>query len=343
MDISKETNALENFREVMLPAIEEVLQAEVDKAGGSGTVELREMLRYHLGWEGEGSGRKAQGKRIRPLLVLLAAEAAGGKWEDVLPSAAAVELLHNFSLIHDDIQDNSSMRRGRPTLWTKWGIPQSINAGDSLFALAHDSLKGLKKHSTDVYANSIEVLPLTSLKLTQGQYMDLAFEEKEAVSIQEYWEMVGGKTAVLLATCAELGAIGAQASKERSAHFRLFGEKLGLAFQAHDDILGIWGSENQTGKSNHSDLLSRKKSLPVLFGLAKGGKFAEIWPNWKPEESSVGELASALENDGARGQATDMVGALTQEALTALDLAKPETAAGEALKMLGFELVQRNY
>ena len=139
-----ESKALDQLREVMLPSIEEVLQQEVEKSGAGGTHELRQMLRYHLGWEGEGAGRKAQGKRIRPLLVLLAAHASGGDWSEALPSAASVELLHNFSLIHDDIQDNSAHRRGRPTLWKKWGVPQAINAGDSLFALAHDALRGLK-------------------------------------------------------------------------------------------------------------------------------------------------------------------------------------------------------
>lgn len=343
MVIEAKESRLDTLRAEMLPAIEAALQAEVEKAGGEGTGELRAMLRYHLGWEGQGAGAKAQGKRIRPLLVLLSAAAAGGDWREALPAAAAVELLHNFSLIHDDIQDKSDQRRGRPTLWTQWGIAQAINAGDSLFALAHDALKGLRERSLAVYADSVEVLPLTSLKLTQGQYMDLAFESREQVSIEDYWQMVGGKTAVLLASCAKLGAIAAGAEAGRVEALRSFGEKLGLAFQAHDDVLGIWGAESQTGKSNHSDLLSRKKSLPVLYGLERGGEFAGLWASWDGSAETVGELAAALEADGAKQRAIEMVEELTREALGALERAEAEEEAGEALKELGAELVRREF
>lgn len=327
----------------MLPAIEQVLMAEVELSGGKGTEELRAMLRYHLGWEGEGAGLKAQGKRIRPLMVLLSCAASGGKWENALAAAASVELLHNFSLIHDDIQDDSEQRRGRPTLWKKWGVAQAINAGDSMFSLAHNSLLGLTEISTSIYASAIKTLPMSSLKLTQGQYMDLAFEKQEHVTLEEYWKMVEGKTAELLATCAKLGAICAEAKTETVAHFKNFGEKVGLAFQVHDDILGIWGSEQNTGKSNHSDLLSGKKSLPVLYGIKADGKFAQLWNSWNFEADEVTSLAEALEADGAKKFADDKVNELTEEALQALDKAIVTEEAGSALRALALELVARNF
>lgn len=332
-----------DYRKEMLPAIEDVLQEQIALSGGIGTEELQAMLRYHLGWEGKGAGRKAQGKRIRPLLVLLSCAASEGNWHEALAAAASVELLHNFSLIHDDIQDNSSQRRGRPTLWTTWGIAQAINAGDAMFALAHSSLKGLSKFSEESYSRAIKVLPLSSLKLTQGQYMDLAFENKKTVSIDDYWIMVKGKTAVLIATCCELGAIAGKQDNQIIKHYRNFGEKVGLAFQVHDDILGIWGSEETIGKSNHSDLISGKKSLPVLFGLAAKGDFAKMWSTWNFSASKVYDMAKALENDGAKQLAEEKVLALTDEALASLEKAKPSKEAGAALKELALELVDRKF
>ncbi len=327
----------------MLPDIEQVLMAEVEFAGGKGTEELQAMLRYHLGWEGEGAGLKAQGKRIRPLMVLLSCAAAGGIWEDALAAAASVELLHNFSLIHDDIQDDSEQRRGRPTLWKKWGIAQAINAGDSMFSLAHNSLLGLSKISSSIYSSAIKILPMSSLKLTQGQYMDLAFENQENVTLEEYWKMVEGKTAELLSTCSKLGAISAEAEPETVAYFKNFGVKVGLAFQAHDDILGIWGNEQNTGKSNHSDLLSGKKSLPVLYGIKTDGKFAQLWNSWNFEADEVASLADALEADGAKQFAEEKVNELTEEALQALDKAIVNEEAGSALRELALELVARSF
>jgi len=194
-----------------------------------------------------------------------------------------------------------------------------------------------------VYANSIEVLPLTSLELTQGQYLDLAFEDRGQVSIEEYWRMVEGKTAVLLSTCAALGAISAEAEKPRVAAYADFGKKLGLAFQAHDDILGIWGSESQTGKSADSDLLSGKKSLPVLLGLEKDGEFAELWNSWNFEAERVGELAEALERDGARQRSIELVNQLTHEAMEALKESGATDEGGEALGQLAMDLVKRDY
>ena len=187
------------------------------------------MLTYHMGWEGEGAGPEAQGKRIRPLLVLLCAEAAGGNWRAALPAAAAVELLHNFSLIHDDIQDNSPLRRNRPTVWVKWGAAQAINAGDVLFTLAFlalQDLAGTLPPQNVLLASHI--LQETCLRLTEGQYLDMSYETRPALPLDAYWPMIGGKTSALLACCCELGALVGGAEEPAARLFpRIWLSRLG--------------------------------------------------------------------------------------------------------------------
>jgi geranylgeranyl diphosphate synthase type I len=333
--------SLEQFRKQMLPEIEAALQAAVQPAGGPRQELLHEMLAYHMGWQGEGAGPKASGKRVRPTLVLLTCAAAGGDWHAALPAAAAVEVLHNFSLIHDDIQDNSQQRRGRPTVWSLWGMPQAINAGDTLFALAHMALEKLEETaSSQVYLQAARLLPRTSLQLTQGQYLDLAYESMPDLEESAYWPMIWGKTGALIAACARLGALVAGAEGARLKAYMVFGEKLGLAFQVHDDLLGVWGNPDAMGKSAHSDLLSGKKSLPVLFALAKKGEFAARWKQGVTPEN-VDEIAAQLEAEGGRDYTRQQAEKLTSEAIEALQAAQPEAAAGAALTELAEELGRR--
>ena len=180
-------------------AVEEELHRSIDAQHEQELAEYSSMLAYHLGWEGEGAGPEARGKRIRPLLVLLTCSAAGGEWRNALPAAAAVELVHNFSLIHDDIQDNSPLRRGRETVWKRWGIPQAINAGDAMLTIAHLTLLRMENYSKpDVTLNAAGTLQQACLQLTKGQFLDLTYESQAQLSIDGYWQMVGGKTAALL-------------------------------------------------------------------------------------------------------------------------------------------------
>ncbi len=335
--------SLESFRQVFLPAIEEALKAAVQPANLPGQEELYGMLTYHMGWEGEGAGPKATGKRIRPTMLLLTTAAAGADWHKALPAASAVELLHNFSLIHDDIQDVSDKRRGRPTLWSMHGASQAINAGDAMFSLAHISLEGLEKSvSPEVYIAAARLLPRTSLQLTQGQYLDLAYESRQTLEIDAYWPMVWGKTAMLIRACAQLGALVAGVSGRTLKAYMTFGEKLGLAYQVHDDLLGIWGNPDDMGKSAHSDLLSGKKSLPVLFGLQKQGAFAKRWPKGGGvPQALVAEFAKMLEDEGGREFTAEHAGRLTSEALDALAVAEPQPDAGQALAEFSEELGRR--
>ena len=301
------------------------------------------LLTYHMGWEGEGAGSDAQGKRIRPILVLLCAAAAGGEWQKALPAAAAVELIHNFSLIHDDIQDKSEKRRGRETVWIKWGVAQAINAGDLMFTLAFSALNHLRdKLPDEMVLEAFNVLQSTCIQLTGGQHLDLSYENFRSLPIDAYWPMVRGKTASLISCCCELGAITAQATTAQREDFREFGWQIGLAFQVQDDFLGIWGNAEKTGKSTSSDLLTGKKTLPVLYGLSQKGKFADRWLQGAIDPSEVHQLVRLLELEGAKDFTTKNSDLLTQRALTALERAAGSESGKQALLQMAQMLIFRD-
>lgn len=335
---------LDKYNHSMLPRVEEELKQQVKNANDEGLEKLHGMLSYHLGWEGNGAGLEAQGKRIRPILTLLSLEAGGGQWESGLPAAAAVELIHNFSLIHDDIQDNSELRRGRETVWKLWGIPQAINAGDALFSLAHLALQKLDTNtSAERKLNAGNVLRKASLILTQGQFLDLDYEARGDLTVDSYWPMIQGKTASLLSACAEIGAILAGVSPDAQAAYQEFGNHLGLAFQVHDDYLGIWGNAAQTGKSAESDLLTGKKSLPILFGLENGGEFSKEWQNGRVIAEMVPKLVRKLDEAGAKSKTKEKVDELSTLALEALDRSGASGDAKQALIELTELLAKRKH
>jgi geranylgeranyl diphosphate synthase type I len=328
----------------MRPAIEEQLKRVIHESLDQSVPELRGMLAYHMGWEGEGAGPEAQGKRIRPLLVLLCADSAGLDWRKALPAAAAVELLHNFSLVHDDIQDQSPLRRSRPTVWVNWGMPQAINAGDVLFTLAFASLQGLERSVSPAAAlEAGRVLQGVCLDLTRGQYLDISYEGMRNLAEEAYWPMVSGKTSALLGGCCELGALAAGVDPSRRAAYCQFGTHLGLAFQVLDDWLGIWGDVALTGKSTESDLVSGKKTLPVLYGLAKQGEFARRWMAGPLTPGDVAEMVGLLTADGAETYTLEKAAELTRQALDALLRAVPDEARSADLRELADSLLQRKH
>jgi geranylgeranyl diphosphate synthase type I len=334
---------------LMLPKVEEELQRAIEVVRRFGDVhrcdfdELHAMLAYHMGWLGEGAGPEARGKRIRPFLVLLTTTAAGGEWVQALPAASAVELIHNFSLIHDDIEDNSPLRRGRPTVWTKWGIPQAINAGDALFTLAHLEILRLAISSPQTNTlRPVYILQQTCLKLTQGQYLDISYEPRMDLPLDAYWPMISGKTAALLAACTEIGALCARVSNVQVNAYRQFGENLGMAFQAHDDYLGIWGDANLTGKSTDSDLVTGKKTLPVLFGLNQHGQFFKRWMQGPIHSQEAQQVAALLAEEGAKEYTQQIADRMTLQALTALDQANPQGEGRQALLELSNLLLLRS-
>jgi geranylgeranyl diphosphate synthase type I len=333
---------LEYYLDLYVPALEDELKTVVGTTKRSDLQELHRMLAYHMGWEGEASNSQSRGKRIRPLLVLLCAAAAGADWKSALPAAAGVELLHNFSLIHDDIQDQSHLRRGRETVWKIWGIAQAINAGDTMFVMAHQSLLGLAKSvSGPVALQAMDRFTSACLALTQGQYLDLSYEKRPDLTLDDYWPMINGKTAALLSCCTELGAITAQVDPQVRACYLDFGRYLGLAFQALDDLLGIWGDAVLTGKSAHSDLLTGKNSLPVLYGMDLKGPFSTRWARGNILPDEVKDLAGQLEVEGAREFTRQKASELTNQALLCLQSTNLTGSAGDALNILAHKLLHR--
>lgn len=307
---------------------------------------LKTMMRYPLGWVDKDGNPYDQptGKRIRPLLLLITADAAGGNWHQALPAAAAIEFLHNFSLIHDDIQDDSLTRHGRPTVWQVWEKPQAINIGDGLFALSYAALSELAETGVEpsIIQKVWNIYNRTNLELIRGQYLDMTFEKQEKVTVEQYLSMITGKSAALIAACAQIGALIGSGSVERASAFAGFGLNLGIAFQIRDDILGIWGDPAVTGKSAATDILTRKKSLPLLYGISHDNKLSELY---KQEMTSnrVSQIVKRLDKIGASDYAKRLEGEYYSRAMSALEQANPEHAGGQILANLAHDLLGRNH
>jgi geranylgeranyl diphosphate synthase type I len=286
---------------------------------------LYEMVRYHLALDGSGA---SGGKRIRPLLGLLAYASIAGEHARALPGAAAVELGHNFSLVHDDIEDGDVERRHRPTLWTIHGVPQAINAGDTLFSLSRIALHRL----SDLGFSDAKVLRLmrlfdeTCLALCEGQYLDIAASvSNELMTVDGYFDMIGRKTAALIAASIEAGALLATDDEDVIARYRAFGWALGLAFQVNDDLLGIWGAERATGKEA-SDVAHRKQTLPVIYahetaGLEDRARLQALYAAADRTPAEVAEVVAILERTGAREYTREQARRHRDEALAELDAA----------------------
>ncbi len=336
------------LQQAMFDAIETELKQQVGRLDQPHTKPFHEMLTYHMGWTGEGSGPQAAGKRIRPLITLLSLASINKEsnseinWLHAVSFSAAIELVHNFSLVHDDIQDNSPLRRGRKTVWVKWGAPMAINVGDALFVIANQAALDLQKnYPAEMVVRAAGILNEVCLQLTQGQFLDMSYEERTDLKIEDYWPMIGGKTSALLSVCTQAGAYLGYAQEEKVELYRQFGYHLGLAFQVQDDILGIWGDESVTGKSVASDLVEGKNSLPVLYALEQNGKFAERWRKGPISQEEVGDIAALLENEGGKAYAEKMSAELTEKALGYLNSADPQGEAGDAIRELANMLLKR--
>ena len=257
-----------------LPKIFNQFQNEIDNEMKSIISEnnfpLYDMLKYHMGWidENKNPGNFSKGKFLRATLCMLAYVSTGNNYKKALPAAAAIELIHNFSLIHDDIQDNDIQRRHRPTIWYLWGKSQAINAGTAMKVLANLAVLRLKnfKISNAKQIEIFKILNESCLKMLEGQYLDIDYEDKFDVNPEDYIIMIEKKTASLIEGAILIGAT-LNLNLEKIASFKKFGNFLGIAFQIRDDILGIWGSEDKTGKPFASDIKKKKKSLPIVIAL----------------------------------------------------------------------------
>ena len=332
------------FFEHCLPAIETEMIALVNSSEPL-YAGLFGMLRYHLGWSDESFQpcRLPAGKRVRPMLCLLACEACGGRWEQALPAGAAVELMHNFTLIHDDIEDGDRTRRGRPTVWSIWGEAQGINAGDALFAISQMALARLRERgvSASTIVAAFELFNSTCLDITCGQYLDIGFESRADVSIAEYLVMIEGKTARLMSCACLLGALIAEAPEEQQEQLRLFGLHTGLAFQMCDDILGIWGDPSVTGKPVGAHIARGKKSLPILHGLAHSEELGALMSRGQLSPAEVRRATELLQRTGSREYTEQLALQHHALALSALDRANLKDPAVAALRELAQALLGR--
>ncbi|HEY6058611.1 MAG TPA: polyprenyl synthetase family protein [Candidatus Limnocylindrales bacterium] len=312
-----------DLRTLIADVEEEILRLVRDR--DPATHGLYEMTRYHLGLDGSGA---PAGKRMRPLLGLLSYASIAGDYGPALPGAAAVELGHNFSLVHDDIEDRDTERRHRPTLWALHGIPQAINTGDTLFTLSRIALHRL----TELGFSDRKVLRLvrlydeTCLALCEGQYIDIwTSEHDDSMSVELYFDMIGRKTAALIAASIEAGALLATDDDGVIRRYRNFGWALGLAFQLNDDLLGIWGEEQATGKEP-TDLAKHKKTLPVIYafenaGAADRARLTALYRHPEPSSAEVEEAVEILERVGAREYTRDQARRQRDAAIAELDAA----------------------
>jgi len=328
-----------------------LVDAELRAAVGDDPAPLYGLMRYHLGWiDAAGAPAAASpGKQLRSTLLLLVAELCGGEAAAAAPAAAAIELLHNFSLLHDDIEDESAERRGRPTVWTVAGVAQAINAGDGMHVLARAALYRLDASDTPPtrVLEAMRELDRACLRLVEGQHLDLAFERQARVTRAEYLAMAAGKTGALIAASCAIGAILGGAAASRVEALRDFGQHLGMAFQAIDDVLGIWGDPAVTGKPAGDDLRARKMTLPVIAALEAGGPYAAGLAAAYGHPAAAGDDVATLAGLVEAGGGRDAAGAFARESLAAsfaaLDRAGLDAVGAERCRELAVRLVERTF
>lgn len=336
-------------------AVEAEMRATVDAAAAGGGLELpiHEMARYALGWiDQQGKPDDAAGKRARPALCMLGAAAISpeaGAQRRALHGAAAVEFVHNFSLVHDDIQDQDEQRRGRPTVWTIWGVSQAINAGDALRELADLAL--LRARGENAAAEAIldaaARLNGATLRMIEGQYLDLTFEERLDVALDEYLRMVERKTGAMMGVSLAIGATLAGGSAQQADALQRAGERLGRCFQIRDDWLGVWGDAAALGKSTQSDIRRKKKSFPVLWTLrnAPAAVRRSLLDAWRIEaltDEDVAAVQGLLDESGASEAADEAAEREYQAFRSALLDCQPRGEAVVELEAIAAFTMQRD-
>jgi geranylgeranyl diphosphate synthase, type I len=307
---------------------------------------MRLVCGYHLGlWDADGRPAHGGGKGVRPELALLTTRAVGADPCTAVHAAVAVELVHNFSLVHDDVMDGDTRRRHQPTVWSVFGVSAAILAGDALLGLAEEVLAGARSPNIGF---AVRALSATSRRLIAGQVADLAFEERDDVDLAECLRMEADKTGALLACACSLGPVLADAPAGLATALADFGERVGVAFQLRDDLLGIWGEPAATGKPVLSDLRARKKSAPVVAALTSGttagARLGQLYA--KPEALSEAELVAAaglVEAAGGRDWALRRATDELDAARDVLAEAVPDPNLAEPLCDLAHRLAGRDH
>lgn len=332
----------------------EALKAGLSPGNGesSDPIGVHGMLRYGMGWA-DASGRPmtaTTGKALRPTLCLFACEATGGDPVQAMPAAVALEYIHNFSLIHDDIQDRDETRHHRATIWAVWGVPRAIVAGNVLRTLADVTLSG----STGRGLTSGDVLALTHtltgayLEMIEGQFLDLSYESRGDISLAEYLGMIARKTGALIRCSLELGAYVGSRDAATVDAFRRCGEALGLVFQVKDDVLGVWGDPGSTGKPVGADVRRKKNSFPVVHAMANASgtdaeTLAHVYSKDEPGDEDVEAVLGVMDRLGTRRYAEELAASHSEQALEALTKVELETDARRQLEELAEFLLVRDH
>ena len=256
------------------------------------------------------------GKRVRPVLVLLACETVSGEWRPALPAACAVEILHNFTLVHDDVMDNAGLRRGRPTIHTKWDTNVAILTGDQMAACAYTMLM---RSITPRIREVVGVFTRAFNEVCEGQGLDQEFESRSRVGLHEYRRMIARKTGRVIASSAEIGAIIGQGTPRQVTALRRFGESLGLAFQIKDDLLDVAGDEREFGKKIGGDIVEGKKTFLLLraYERARGREkiiLRRVMQHRTQDRTSVTTVRRIYENLGILDEAESMIRRCTRRA-----------------------------
>jgi geranylgeranyl diphosphate synthase type I len=327
---------------------QDLIEPELRKAVDRLAEPVRTAVGYHFGWwDAQGIPLKANpGKGMRGALVLASAQALGAAPESAVTVAAAVELVHNFSVVHDDLMDGDATRRGRGTVWSVFGEPLAVLAGDALLALAIELMKNELPGSGG--PAMMDELSGAMLRLVSGQATDLRYETHPEVDLAQCLAMAGDKTASLIAGACALGALSTGAIPERVSGMRQVGWHLGLAFQLVDDMLGIWGDTQVTGKPVGGDLRRRKKSLPVVAamsgGTAAGRRLAELYRHIGPmPDAEIREAMLLVEQAGGRRWVTQESNRQRDLAFELLATLSPEPEGARALVTLARFVTDRDH
>ncbi len=297
---------------------ENYLQNHICELCPPNIIGMREMVSYHFGWDGSVT---VPAKRLRPLLLSLTYASLGGEVEEAFQAAAALEIFHSFTLVHDDIQDQGEMRHGHPALWTKVGIPLAINVGDYLSGLSQSMIGKLSENfSVEQRLKALNEFQDASLGVIQGQQLDMQYEKIDRITVDEYINMISLKTAKLFSTSFVLAAILAGYEDEYVRKLAQIGENLGLGFQIQDDYLGIWGKQIETGKSISTDLLTRKKTFPAITGLANSTEFQALWDiKTENDQEQLSKMKNFLERVEVKKDTLNLARAYYIEAQTQLN------------------------
>ncbi len=305
----------------------DVSQALRDGLSGDGN-RVYDMLRYYLGWvDTDGTPCVAtEGKALRPTLCLFACEATGGSVRTAMPAAVGLEFIHNFSLIHDDIQDLDETRHHRRTLWAVWGIPKAVVAGNVLRILADTSLEGLVYEGVAVEQALAVVGLLTEayLNMIEGQYLDLSYEGRPGIGLDDYMDMISLKTGALIRGSLNLGALLGTRDVATIEAFRTCGRALGYAFQIRDDYLGVWGDEDATGKPVGADIRRKKNSFPVVYAMSQAAAddrtiLEGIYRKEDLNDEDVTEVLDVMDRVRVKDHAQSLTAEYCETALAALE------------------------